>query len=85
MSFAGAIRRGSRIQKGGFRTFRRGGVLGKSTSNKKLQTAVGGGGGPITPQKTLYPRMAIHVMIKRVHVFLFFVAKIIKSWKQHVK
>ena len=30
-------------------------VLGKSTSKKKLQTAVGGG--PITPKKTLYPRI----------------------------
>ena len=56
----------SYIQKGGFRTGISGAgpnccrVLGKSTSKKKLQTAVwggGGGGGPITQKKTLYPRM----------------------------
>ena len=28
-------------------------ALGKSTSQQKLQTAVGGGGGPIAPKKTL--------------------------------
>ena len=32
-------------------------ALGKSTSKTKLQTAVGGGGGPMTPKKPLYPRM----------------------------
>ena len=58
---------------GGVRTFRRGGggvrtgisgadpnccrVLGKSTSKKKLQTAVGGF--PITQKKPLYPRMEV--------------------------
>ena len=51
------FRRGvSYIQKGGFRTGISGAdpnccrALGKSTSKKKLQTAVGGGGGPITPK-----------------------------------
>ena len=63
-------RRGSRIRKGGFRTFRRGGgvrtgisgadpnccrALGKSTSKKKLQTAVGGVSDH--PKKNLYPRL----------------------------
>ena len=51
---------GSYIQKGGggVRTGISGAdpnwcrALGKSRSKKKLQTAVGGGGGPITPQKT---------------------------------
>ena len=62
-------RRGSRIQKGGgVRTFRRGGFVqefqeriqivagpwANQQANKKLQTAVGGGG-PITPKKNLYP------------------------------
>ena len=55
-------RRGS--QKGGggggsYRNFRSGSKLlqGSGQINKqKLQTAVGGGG-PMTPQKTLYPRM----------------------------
>ena len=57
---------GSYIQKGGggFRTGISGAdpnccrVLGKSTSKKKLQTAVGGGGGgPITQKTSLYPGM----------------------------
>ena len=49
---------GSYIQKGRFRTGISGAdpnccrVLGKSTSNNKLQTAVGGGGGSDHPQKT---------------------------------
>ena len=48
---------GSYIQKGGFRTGISGAdpnccrALGKSTSTKKMQTAVGGGGGPITKPK----------------------------------
>ena len=56
----------SYIQKGGFRTGISGAdpnccrVLGKSTSKNKLQTAVGGGGGgPNTQKKTLYPRMQV--------------------------
>ena len=53
---------GSYIQKGVFRTGISGAdpnccrALDKSTGKQKLQTAVGGGG-PITQQKPLYPRM----------------------------
>ena len=64
-------RRGSRIQKGGFRTFRRGGggfvqefqeriqiVAGPWANQqaKKIADSRGGGGGD-HPKKTLYPRM----------------------------
>ena len=43
-------------------------VLGKSTSKKKLQTAVGGGG-PITPQKNLYPRMTSNSIVNTYNSF----------------
>ena len=60
-----AHRRGSRIQKGGGSYIQKGGfrtgisgadpnccrALGKSTSNTKLQTAVGGGGSDHPPKK----------------------------------
>ena len=57
---------GSYIQKGGFRTGISGAdpnccrVLGKSTSKKKLQTAVGGVSDH-PKKKPLYPRMGLYL------------------------
>ena len=71
---------GSYIQKGGgVRTGISGAdpsccrVLGKSTSKKKLQTAVGGGDSD-HPKKHLYPRMPLtQWLTKKVHNFGCFV------------